>query len=106
MNSSTGSPRGVENIRTVKGWGLRSIPRRQNDSRLDLYALDKEKERLEKEISRSEQRGERASKRLEFVKSRIEKLEQSSHEGDKEEAKEAVGSESAKKDWKVMSVDY
>lgn len=106
MNSSTGAPRGVENIKTMKSRGLRSIPRSQNDSYLDLYMLYKEKERLEKELFHSGKRGERASKRLEVIGSRIEKLEKSSLPGDKDKAKEAVGNKTPKKDWKVMSLDY
>ena len=106
MNSSTGAPRGVENIKTMKSRGLRSIPRSQNDSYLDLYMLNKEKERLEKELSHSGKRSERASKRLQAIGSRIEKLEKSSLPGDKDKAKEAVGNKAPKKDWKVMSIDY
>lgn len=106
MGNSTGGPRGVENMKTMKSQGLRSIPRSQNDSYLDLYMLYKEKERMEKELSHSGKRSERASKRLEVIGARIEKLEKSSPAGDKEKAKEAVGRETPKKDWKVMSIDY
>jgi len=90
----------------MKDRDLRSIPRSQNDSYLDLYILYKEKERLEKELSHSGKRSERASKRLEVIGLRIEKLEKPSPPGDKEKAKETVGRETPKKDWKVMKIDY
>jgi chromosome segregation ATPase len=106
--------RDVGHIKTAKGQGLRAIPRKQDDySYLDLYVLDTERERLEKELSQLESRGESASKRLEEIelkmekiKLKMEKLKEKSGDRNEEKAKETVAGETAKKDWKVMPMDY
>ena len=106
--------RDVGHIKTSRGQGIRAIPRKQDDySYLDLYVLDKERERVEKELSQLGNRGESASKRLEEVKLKMEKiklkmekLKGESEDGNEEKAKETVGGETAKKDWKVMPINY
>jgi len=99
--------RDVGHIKTSRGQGIRAIPRKQDDhGYLDLYVLDKEKERVEKELSQLGNRGERASKRLEEIKLKMEKLKGESEDRNEEKAKETVGRETAKKDWKVMPINY
>ena len=106
--------RDVGHIKTSKGQGLRAIPRKQDDySYLDLYVLDTQRERVEKELSQLGNRGESASKRLEEIKLKMEKiklkmekLKEKSEDRNEEKVKETVGGETAKKDWKVMPIDY
>jgi chromosome segregation ATPase len=106
--------RDIGYIKTAKGQGLRAIPRKQDDySYLDLYVLDKEKERMEKELSQLGKRGERARKRLEEIKLKMEKIEvkmgklkEKSEDRNEGQGKERVGGETAKKDWKVMPISY
>ena len=99
--------RGIEYIRTAKSC-LHSIPRKQDAyGYLDLYMLDKEKERLEKEMSHAEKRIEIASKRLEEIKLKMKSAEKKSGNRENEEkTKESVPKTSSKKEWRVMPVDY
>ena len=99
--------RDVGHIKTARGQGLRAIPRKQDDhGYLDLYVLDKEKERVEEELSQVGNRGEKASKRLKEIELKMEKLKERSEDRNEEKAKETVGGETAKKDWKVMKINY
>lgn len=98
-------PRGVENVRTMKSQGARSLPRSHSDAYIDLFVLHKEKERLEKELSEMAKRAEKTTKRLEELGVRIEKLQTSNGE-EKEMAKEPLEGVTAKKDWKVVNINY
>ncbi len=103
-----GARRGVEHIRTARSGSLRSVPRKQDDySYLDLYILDKERERLENELSYVGKRGGRASKRLEEIKLKMEDLKRKLEDAkNEEEVKETVNGTSREKKWKVMKIDY
>jgi uncharacterized membrane-anchored protein len=103
--------RGVEYVKTARSQSLRSIPRKQQGdySYLDLYILDREKERLEGELSYSGKRSERTRKRLEKVKLKMEKLKErlgDTKKNEKKKVKETVSETNPKKDWKIMNVDY
>jgi len=99
---------GVEHIRTARSKNLRSIPRKPDDyGYLDLYTLDKERERLEKELSQLGKRAGRTSKRLEEIKLKMQDLKEKLENTRKREgAEETVIETNPKKNWKVISVDY
>jgi hypothetical protein len=102
---------GVHNIRSMQSTGQRSIPKNQNSTYLDLYMLNKEKDRLLKE-------DERLSKRKVIIRKRLEEmeLEMNRLQGAKAMvgATRNVGSSGGtftqkdgfKKDWKKMSLNY
>ena len=102
---------GVHNIRSMQTTGKRSIPKNQNSTYLDLYMLNKEKDRLLKE-------DERLSKRKVIIRKRLEEmeLEMNRLQGAKAMvgATRNVGSSGGtftqkdgfKKDWKKMSLNY
>lgn len=105
----SGVRRGIEQIKTSRSKGLRSIPREQDDcGYLDLYVLDKERERLEKELSQAGKKMGKVSKRLREIKLRMKKLKRKSEDTKKNEetAKETVSETNPKKDWKIMNIDY
>lgn len=104
----SGSPRGVENMRTMRNGGLRSIPKGQNDNYLEMYVLSKGKELLEREIAHSWKRRERAVKMLEELGARMKELESASSQTESEEGKtnEVASVDNGGKIWKVMNIDY
>lgn len=59
--------RGLENTRSMHTTGKRSIPRTAGSTYLDMYMLEKEKERLEKENAVIEKRKAVIQKRLDEV---------------------------------------
>lgn len=56
--------------------GRRSIPRVQTSAHLDLYMLEKERERLEKEAALLAKRNQGIQKRLREIRKQMEGLEQ------------------------------
>jgi len=103
---------GLHKLRTMVSSKMRSIPRVQSSSFLDLYMMSKEKERLLKE-------SERLGRRDAIIKKRLEEIER---ETSKLQEIEAVGSKAspnlnssedllnqqdgAKKEWKKMKLNY
>jgi len=102
---------GVHNIRSMQSTGKRSLPKNQASTYLDLYMLNKEKERLLKE-------DERLSKRKVIIRKRLEEmeLEMNRLQGAKTmvKANRNVSSsggtftqkDGVKKDWKKMPLNY
>jgi prefoldin subunit 5 len=84
--------------------GRRSIPKAQSSSYLDLYMLQKERERLEKERSLLEKRGQGIEKRLKEIQQQIEALEKSAKEGGGTERAFKKGPSA--KQWKTMALKY
>jgi len=76
----------IHNLQDIKGIhfaGVRSIPKSQRSSYLELYVLDREMDRLEKEKFALGKRTNNCQKRLEMITSRKEKLlKQIKEEGD------------------------
>lgn len=99
---------GLRNIRSMHSTGKRSIPRVAGTAYLDLYMLQKEKERLEKEDAILEKRKAAIQKRLEDIKKEIEILKALEEKGKGRQAdrKEIVNEESQEKRWKKMSLSY
>ena len=66
---------GLDNVRTMKSQGARSLPKSHSDVYIDLFVLHKEKERLQKELAETEKRAEKTTKRLSEIGARICKME-------------------------------
>jgi len=102
---------GLHKVRTMFSANKRSRPRVESSAYLELYMLNKEKERLLKEDERLSRRKDAIKKRLEEINSEINKLQET------EAAVKAVGDtnssgatftqkEGVKKKWKKMSLNY
>jgi peptidoglycan hydrolase CwlO-like protein len=74
---------GIGNIKSIHSIGARSIPKVQRSSHLDLYALEREKDRLAKEIFALNKRTSIAQRRLDSVYRRIKKLQEEIYEEQK-----------------------
>lgn len=96
---------GLRAIKSMHTTGLRSIPRVQGSTYLDLYMRKKEKERLEKELSILEKRKRGIEKRLQEVSKEIEILE-------KPEQKRPIRDQDdgsmriTDRGWKTMELQY
>jgi hypothetical protein len=102
---------GLHKLRTMFSAKKRSIPRVQSSAYLDLYMLNKEKERLLKESERVGMRDTGIKKRLEEIDLQMNKLQET------DVAKGASTNSSfpertftqekgAKKEWKKMTLNY
>lgn len=105
------SLKGLHTVRTMSSTKRRSIPRIQSSTYLDLYMLNKEKERLLKEDERLCMKRDATKKRLEEIDLEINKLQ---------EAEAAIKAntnpsfskhtftqkEGVKKEWKKMPLSY
>ncbi|MBI5748747.1 MAG: hypothetical protein HZA00_06425 [Nitrospinae bacterium] len=89
-------------IKSIHSIGVRSIPKVQRSSYLELYMLIREKDRLEKEISALDKRRDSANRQLSSINGRIEKLQQ---EADKEQ-KGKTYRDISTKPLKTMSIAY
>jgi hypothetical protein len=70
----------LRDIKSIHSVGARSIPKVQRSGYLDLYVLNREKERLEKEIFALEKRRTAADRELNSIAKRIQRLQKESHE--------------------------
>lgn len=105
------SLKGLHGIRTMFSAKKRSIPRVQSSAYLDLYMLNKEKERLLRENERVGLRDTAIKKRLEEIDLEMNRLQgaettvkastNSSPSGRTFTQKDGV-----KKEWKKMSLNY
>ncbi len=92
----------LRNIKSIHSAGVRSIPKVQRSSYLDLYALKREKDRLEKEVFVLGQRRTIADKELDSIAKRIERLQKDTHEEQKIKTYKDVSARSLKK----MAIHY
>ena len=110
---------GLHKLRTMFSSKKRSIPRVQSSSYLDLYMMNKEKERLLKESERVGMRDTGIKKRLEEIDvemNRLQGVENSvkssgSLSSSRGEQSRATGSaytqkNGVKKEWKKFSLNY
>lgn len=67
--------RGARAIKSPRSVGVRSVPKAQRSTYLELYMLRNEKDRVEKEISVLDKRRNAAKRQLDSVCSRIAKLQ-------------------------------
>ena len=104
---------GLRNIRSMHSTGKRSLPKNQSSAYLDLYMLNKEKERLLKEDERLSMRKDTIRKRLEEMELEMNRLQKQKAEA----TVKATGNEGSsggtftqkdgvKKDWKKMPLNY
>ena len=107
--------RGLHAVRTMQSSKKRSIPRIQSSAYLDLFMLQKEKDRLVKENDRLLMKMEQTNKRIEEINADINKLQEA--EITTTQAKTDIGfkkynftqstpKQGGKKEWKKMSLDY
>jgi hypothetical protein len=103
---------GLHKIRTMFSAKKRSIPRVQSSTYLDLYMMNKEKERLLKESERVGMRDTGIKKRLEEIDLEMNRL-QGVETPVKSSANLTSSSEriytqrnGVKKEWKKMSLNY
>ncbi len=100
--------RGLRDIRSVPSTGRRSIPRIQSSAYLDLYVLQREKERLEKEAALLAKRHQVIRKRLSEIARQVEGLERSAQSEcpGNGRRKAAEPHEPTKKQWKTFALKY
>lgn len=89
-------------IKSIHSIGVRSIPKVQRSSYLELYMLRREKDGLEKEIFAIDKRKDSANRQLNGINGRIEKLQQ---EADREQ-KGITYRDIPTKPLKTMSIAY
>ena len=99
---------GLREIRSLRSTGKRSIPRVQSSAYLDLYMLEKEKERLVKEAALLEKRSRAILKRLGDIQRQAETLEKSASQPEGRKGKDGRAGEPSGpgKKWKTFSVNY
>ena len=93
---------GVRNIKSIHSVGARSIPKVQRSSYLELYMLEREKDRLEKEIYTLDKRRSTAKRQLDSINKRVEKLRKETHEKEKIKTYRNIPT----KPLKTMAINY
>ena len=104
-------------IRTATSHHIASKPPLKGSTHLDIYLLDKERQRLEKELSGLEVRGRRILERLGEIRKAMDMLKQKAEEAEQErladghptatEVKQpAPASQSSHRQWKKMTLSY
>lgn len=102
---------GLHNLRTMLSAKKRSIPRVQSSTYLDLYMLNKEKERLLKESERLGMRDIGIKKRLEEIDLEANRLQGvetpvKSSGNPRSSGRDYTQRNGVKKEWKKMSLNY
>ena len=99
---------GLRDIRSLHTSGRRSIPRVQSSAFLDLYMLQKAKDRLEKEAALLIKRGQAIEKRLSEIQKQMDSLEPSARveptSDRREHSQEPNGP--TKRKWKKFALKY
>ena len=103
--------KGIHGARTMQSRKKRSIPRVQSSTYLDLYMLDKEKERLLKEDKKLSMRKDDIKRRLEEIEQETSKLQESEAIVKTTANKSSSGrtfaqTNGAKKEFKTMALTY
>ena len=93
---------GIENIKSVRSIGARSIPKVQRSSHLELYVLEREKDRLEKEVFALNKRTSIAKRQLDSVYRRLKKLQEEIYEEQEIKTHRSVTT----KPLKTMAINY
>ena len=102
---------GVHRLRTMFSAKKRSMPRIRSSAYLDLYMLNKEKERLLKESERLGARNTDIRKRLQEIDLEVNKLQEAEVAGKADTNLSSSGDvltqkDGVKKEWKKMSLNY
>ncbi len=74
MKRSASAP-GLRQVKSVHSAGVRSIPKVQRSGYLELYMMDREKDRLEQEIVVLDKRRNTAKKQIDDIHNRMKELE-------------------------------
>ena len=103
--------KGIHGAGTMQSRKKRSIPRVQSSTYLDLYMLDKEKERLQKEDRKLSMRKDGIRKRLEEIELEMNKIQEaettSKASKDTPSSRRAFArTNGAKKEFKTMALSY
>jgi len=101
--------KGIHGLRTMHSTKKRSIPRIQSSTYLDLYMLNKEKERLLKEDERLCMRKDKIKKRLEEIDREVNKLQEAGSKASTNSSSSGrtfTQKNEVKKEWKKMSLNY
>lgn len=67
---------GIKDVKSIHSVGIRSIPKVQRSSYLDLYMLKREKDRLEKELLSLDKRRNSIRRQLNSINRRIDNLQE------------------------------
>lgn len=105
------SLKGIHGVGTMQSRKKRSIPRVQSSTYLDLYMLNKEKERLLKEDKKLSMRKDDIQKRLEEIEHETSKMQETEAIVKPAASKSSSGREFAqtngtKKEFKTMALSY
>jgi len=105
------SLKGIHGARTMQSRKKRSIPRVQSSTYLDLYMLNKEKERLMKEDRKLSMRKDDIKRRLEEIEQETSKLQETETVVKPTANKSSSGrafaqTNGAKKEFKTMALTY
>jgi predicted nucleic acid-binding Zn-ribbon protein len=93
---------GLRDAKSIHSAGLRSIPKVQRSTYLELYNLQREKDRLDREICAMDKRKSRAEKQLEGIGQRMEALQKEA----RKELKGNLRKSGPANPLKKMSVNY
>ena len=115
-NVTEAKAKGLCDLRTATSHHITSLPPLKGTAHLDLYLLDRERQRLEKELSRMEMRSRRIYSLLEEIRKKMERLNKSAVNGhgllNSHSTESAAGRQGRpdKRDghgkWKKMAVEY
>jgi len=92
----------IRDIKNIHSAGTRSIPKVQRSSYLELYTLQREKDRLEKEIFALNKRSNSNKRQLDSVYKRIEKLRKETHDEQKVKTYRSIPT----RPLKTMAINY
>jgi len=103
--------KGIHGAGTMQSRKKRSIPRVQSSTYLDLYMLDKEKERLQKEDRKLSMRKDGIRKRLEEIEIEISRMQGAESTTKTTKSPNSPGrtfaqTNGAKKEFKTMALTY
>jgi len=105
------SLKGIHGVGTMQSRKKRSIPRVQSSTYLDLYMLNKEKERLLKEDKKLSMRKDGIRKRLEEIENEISKIQEAevtskASKGTSSSGRTFAQTNGTKKEFKTMALTY
>ena len=99
--------KGLRDSRTLHSTAQRSIPVRANSAYLDLYMLQKEKERLERERFLLDKRKEAIQRRLDEIDKKMEEFQAIAQNEEERATSRSVGGQGAlTKKWNTMRLSY
>lgn len=93
---------GVRDIESIQSAGVSSIPKVQRSTYLELYTLQRVKDRLEKEMYMLGKRNSSTLKQLESIDRRMEKLHKEAHKGLRGNPRKSIPT----KTLKTMKINY